>query len=305
MKTRCLKLGKLVLSFVWKHGRGWLTGLIPVTCTSAIQGRYPVFSPPDFPRGTLGTGCHLMAARWQVFVVCLFCFLQVFFPSWVPSGLTNSPLEAAAITDACDMLCWLIRRQYFISHIWKYNDRLTLFHRSMILCLLLCSSVFCVSLLQPRTRQAWPEASFANMLLVPSRRGHLPSCPSPPHQCSCVEGPQHGGAIWCLFPRWSWQLCGTLRLAESLLPLTEPASVNRWAAWQPRWPARHRYNLTGFLLEMLVPCFLQSQFWGWGDTVVIQKTELSNSASNWSCGFIFSQRRTHRLFHGTNIRQRR
>ena len=43
------------------------------------------------------SGCHLMAARWQVF-----------FPSWVPSGLISSPFMVVAITDGCDSLCLLI-----------------------------------------------------------------------------------------------------------------------------------------------------------------------------------------------------
>lgn len=45
-ETRYPKLGKLVLSFVRERGRVWLTGIIPVTCTLAIQGWHPVFAPP-------------------------------------------------------------------------------------------------------------------------------------------------------------------------------------------------------------------------------------------------------------------
>ena len=37
---------------------------------------------------TIGSGCTLMAARWQVF-----------FPSWISSGLTSSLLSVAAIAD--------------------------------------------------------------------------------------------------------------------------------------------------------------------------------------------------------------
>ena len=39
-----------------------LNEIIPLICTSAIRGPYPMFSHPEFPQG-----CSLMAARWQVF----------------------------------------------------------------------------------------------------------------------------------------------------------------------------------------------------------------------------------------------
>ena len=41
-----------------------------------------------------------MVARWQVF-----------FPSWVPSGLISSATEVTAIPDYCDNLCLLIRQE--------------------------------------------------------------------------------------------------------------------------------------------------------------------------------------------------
>ena len=44
---------------------------------------------------TTGSGCSLIAARWQVF-----------FPSWVSSGLTCS-IWRAAMADDCDILCLL------------------------------------------------------------------------------------------------------------------------------------------------------------------------------------------------------
>ena len=58
-----------------------LTEIIPLICTSATWGQYPVFSCPELPQGSpqgvaAGSGHHLMAARWQVF----------FFFSWVSSG---------------------------------------------------------------------------------------------------------------------------------------------------------------------------------------------------------------------------
>ena len=45
-----------------------------------------------------------MAARWQVF-----------FPSWVPSGLTGSPSVMDAIADGCDILVDWYGRKYSIS----------------------------------------------------------------------------------------------------------------------------------------------------------------------------------------------
>ena len=41
------------------------------------------------------------------------CWLQVFFPSCVPSGLTSSPSVVAAIADDCDILCLLIWQEIF------------------------------------------------------------------------------------------------------------------------------------------------------------------------------------------------
>ena len=61
---------------------------------------------------TLESGCSMMANRGQVF-----------FPSWVPSGLTSSPLLVAAIADDCDVLCLLT---------WQ-----EIFHFSVIICLTL------------------------------------------------------------------------------------------------------------------------------------------------------------------------
>ena len=48
---------------------------------------------------TVGSGYSLMAARWQVF-----------FSSWIPSGLTGS------IADSCDCLIYWYGRKYFIPH---------------------------------------------------------------------------------------------------------------------------------------------------------------------------------------------
>ena len=43
----------------------------------------------------VGSGCSLMAARWQVF-----------FPTRVPSGFTSSPSMVAAIAGYCDILVY-------------------------------------------------------------------------------------------------------------------------------------------------------------------------------------------------------
>ena len=59
---------------------------------------------------TAGSGCGLMATRWQLF-----------FPSWVPSGLTSSPFMMAAITDVCDILCLVIWQEIF--HFSRENYR--------------------------------------------------------------------------------------------------------------------------------------------------------------------------------------
>ena len=47
--------------------------------------------------------------------------LQVFFPSWVPSGLTSSPFMVAAITDDRDILCLVIWQEIF--HFSRENYR--------------------------------------------------------------------------------------------------------------------------------------------------------------------------------------
>ena len=50
---------------------------------------------------TVGSGCSLMAAGWQVCV-----------PSWVSSGLTSSCWRTA-FTDDCDILCFQIWQAIF------------------------------------------------------------------------------------------------------------------------------------------------------------------------------------------------
>ena len=71
-----------------------LTEVISLVHTSTIWGQNPVFTPWAFSGLTMGSDGSLMAARWQVF-----------FPSWVPSGLTSSLSVVAAISDDCDIIC--------------------------------------------------------------------------------------------------------------------------------------------------------------------------------------------------------
>ena len=52
---------------------------------------------------TIGSGCSLMSTWWQVF-----------FPSWVPPGLTtSSPSVVVAIVDDCHILYLLIWQEIF------------------------------------------------------------------------------------------------------------------------------------------------------------------------------------------------
>ena len=80
-------------------------GLAPVS--PALAGGFLTTAPPGKPTSwvssglTMGSGCSLMAARWQVF-----------FPSWVPSGLSSSRWRVA-IAEDCDILCLLIWQETF------------------------------------------------------------------------------------------------------------------------------------------------------------------------------------------------
>ena len=51
---------------------------------------------------TIKRSCSLIASPWLIL-----------FPSWIPSGLVNSPSELAAIADDCDMLCLLMWQAIF------------------------------------------------------------------------------------------------------------------------------------------------------------------------------------------------
>ena len=96
------KLKNWVLFYVWEDARVWahwnhsfdmhLSSLGPVSC---------VFTSWVSSGLTVGSGCSLMAPRWQVF-----------FPSWVPSGLTSSLSMVEAIADDCDILVYWYGRKY-------------------------------------------------------------------------------------------------------------------------------------------------------------------------------------------------
>ena len=47
-----------MLFFVREDAKSGLIEIIPLVCTSAIRGQYPVFSHPESPQGVLlGGGC--------------------------------------------------------------------------------------------------------------------------------------------------------------------------------------------------------------------------------------------------------
>ena len=75
-KTRHLKLNNLVLFHVWEDARSGVTEIIPLICTSAMWGKYPLPSHPDSPQGTSlrvpavwwTDGCNsLYLLIWQTF----------------------------------------------------------------------------------------------------------------------------------------------------------------------------------------------------------------------------------------------
>ena len=110
-KTSYPKLRNLALCGVWEDARVWPHGthsfdrhfssLGPESCT---------FTPWGSSGLPVGSGCGLRATRWQVF-----------WASWVPSGLTSSPFMVAAITDDWDILCLLICQEIF--HFSRQNYR--------------------------------------------------------------------------------------------------------------------------------------------------------------------------------------
>ena len=79
----------------WNHSLDMhLSYLGPVSCFHILSFFFSGLN--------LGSGYSLVAARWQVF-----------FPSWVSSGLISSPFTVAALPDDCDILCLLTWQQIF------------------------------------------------------------------------------------------------------------------------------------------------------------------------------------------------
>ena len=96
------------LFFVGKTQRSGLTEIVPLICTSPVWGHCPVFSHPWFPEGSL----QGVAAVWWLRKGKYSLFL-----SWVPSGLTSSPLKVVAVADGCDIIFFTDNgRQHFVSH---------------------------------------------------------------------------------------------------------------------------------------------------------------------------------------------
>ena len=82
-----------------------LREIIPLICTAAIWGQYPVFWRPEFPQGSPQG-------------VTVFWWLLdggYSFPCWVSSGLTGSHWRAAIADDYGIFVSWCGRR-YSISH---------------------------------------------------------------------------------------------------------------------------------------------------------------------------------------------
>ena len=113
--------------------------------------------------------CSLMAVRWQVF-----------FPSWVPSGLTSSPSEVPAIADDYDIFNLLIWQEIFHFSLGRFKGKC-----------LLCSELPLIksAALFPLTFPCeWGESCFSTLqakwrglserLWVPLRRGVWSSSPT-------------------------------------------------------------------------------------------------------------------------------
>ena len=82
---------------MWDSG---LTEIIPLLCY--LGPGSCVFTSWVFSEFRVGSGCSLVAVRWQVF-----------FPSWVPSRFTSSPSAMAAVDGECDIICLLIWQEIF------------------------------------------------------------------------------------------------------------------------------------------------------------------------------------------------
>ena len=94
------------------------TEIIPLICTSAICDQYPMFLYPEVPQGSaVGSGCSLMPARWQVFLLC-----------WVLPGLVVlHRLWLQPLMTMISFVYWY-GRKYSIPHYLLYLSPPSLFH---------------------------------------------------------------------------------------------------------------------------------------------------------------------------------
>ena len=82
-----------------------------------LSGASILLSHPKFPQGSLS---EVAAVWWLLDGKCSL------FPSWVPSGLSSSSSELAAITDDCDIFFFYwYGRQCFISQFFILVENLS------------------------------------------------------------------------------------------------------------------------------------------------------------------------------------
>ena len=82
-----------LVHYVWEDARAWAHWNHSfVMCLSYLGPGSCVFTSWVSSGLTVGSGCYLMTARWQVFL-----------PSWVSLGLISSPSLVATIIDDCSL----------------------------------------------------------------------------------------------------------------------------------------------------------------------------------------------------------
>ena len=88
-----------------------LTEIIPLICTSALWGQYPLFSHPEFPYPEFPQ-VHHWGWLQRLTARCAWQWAARLSPSWVPSGLT---VWAAVMwwLDGCNILCLLMWQAVF------------------------------------------------------------------------------------------------------------------------------------------------------------------------------------------------
>ena len=84
----------------------WTHEVIPLTCTSAIWGQYPVFSHPESPQGV-----HLVIFAA---VECLMAGILISF--WDPWELTSVVASVWWLNGCCNTLCLPIWQAAFLVH---------------------------------------------------------------------------------------------------------------------------------------------------------------------------------------------